>query len=35
MLQKLLVDGFKWTNDKCNFDEKFIKSYDENNDNNT
>ena len=33
VLQKLLVDGFKWANDKCNFDEKFIKSYDENDDN--
>ena len=28
MLQKLPVDNFKWRNNKSNFDEKFIKSYD-------
>ena len=29
MLQKLLVDGFKWRNYKSDFDEIFIDSYDE------
>lgn len=29
MLQKLLVDGFKWKKDKLRFNEKFMENYDE------
>ena len=32
MSQKLSVDGFRWINDKYNFDEMLIKSYDGNSD---
>ena len=32
MSQKLPVDGFKWVKDLSNFNEIFIKSYDENSD---
>ena len=30
MLQKLPVDGFNWTNDESNFNEKFIENHNEN-----
>ena len=29
MSQKLLVSGFKWVKELSNFDERFIKDYDE------
>lgn len=32
VLQKVLVDGFRRRNDKSNFDEKFRKNYDKNED---
>ena len=32
MSQKLPVDGFKWIKKLSEFDERFVKNYDENND---
>ena len=32
MSQRLLVNGFKWMEQLCEFDERFIKNYDENKD---
>ena len=32
MSQKLLVDGFEWAKKLSEFDERFIKNYDEDND---
>ena len=32
MSQKLPIDGFKWVKDLLNFNESFIKNYDENSD---
>ena len=30
MSQKLLINGFEWVEELCEFDERFIKNYNEN-----